>query len=133
MRGLFLVLTAFSLGFMAHALLFPDLFSQTFNLNRAADKVLGETQKEAAKSLTISYFKNGRFHPGKIWIKKGYYVGLENSDEDSLMWLESETESLSTVRGYGFGEQLKALLPEEKTHLVKEKNTGASLIIVVQP
>ena len=125
----------FLLGFFVHAYIFPDLFSQSGGLDNAKNKVLGqkEEKSEQEKSLTISSYKNGSFHPSKIWMKKGYYVGIQNEDEEKLMWLESENPDLSTVRGYGFGEQLRILLSKEGSYIVNEKESGTSLVIVVQP
>lgn len=109
--------------------------SQTLNLSLVKQKVLGETdsKEEASKSLTIASFENGSFHPSKVWMGKGYYLGVRNEDKKNLMWLSSSESSLNTVRGYGFGEQQVVLMPKEGTYQLIEKNSGSKLTIVVRP
>ncbi|MBI3985084.1 MAG: hypothetical protein HY344_04085 [Candidatus Levybacteria bacterium] len=109
-------------------ILFPDLFSQTPNFEKTKSQILGEqtSQTQGTKSLTIATFKDGSFHPSKVWMKKGYYVGIKNEDEKSQMWLMSDEETLRTLRGYGFGEQLRSMMLKEGNFVVTIKKPAVS-------
>lgn len=135
MKKILLLCGIFALGFFVHALVFPDLFSRTPNLESDKAKLLGDkttASNEPIKSLTIVTFKNNSFHPSKVWIKKGYYIGIRNDDENSQMWLISTEKTLTTPRGYAFGEQQRAILPNDGTYEVFNKNAPeASLVIAV--
>lgn len=134
-----IIIAVFGLGFFAHALLFPNLFSQTPDLETTKAKILGENTDSNTsdstvtnKSFTVTTFKNEKFNPSKIFVKQGYYVGIRNDDPENLMWLVSETRELTTPRGYGLSEQIKQRMDKKGEFVVYEKNSEAPLTIVVQ-
>ncbi len=134
-----IIIAVFGLGFFTHALLVPNLFSQTPDLEATKAKILGDKTDPNTpdstvtnKSLTITSFKNEKFHPSKIFMKQGYYIGIKNDDPDHLMWLLSETKELTTPRGYGLSEQIKQRMDKKGEFVVYEKNSEAPLTIVVQ-
>lgn len=133
------IVIVFGLGFFAHALIFPNLFSQTPDLEATKVKILGDKtdpnipdSTQANKSFTVSTFKDEAFHPNKIFMKQGYYVGIRNDDPEKLMWLVSETRELTTPRGYALGEQIKQRMDKKGEFIVYEKGSETPLTIVVQ-
>lgn len=140
MKKVFLALLviSFCAGFFVHAILFPDLFSSTPNLEITKQKILGETvgktpdSTEINPALTIVEFKNGKFKPSKAYIKEGYYIAIRNTDPDNFMWLLSKEKDFTTVRNYGLSEEVKKRMDLKGTYEILEKNSEASLTVVVQ-
>lgn len=132
------VVAAFATGFFTHALVFPDMFSKTPNIEATKKKILGEQTNNRADSteenpsLTIVRFKGGNFNPSKAYIKQGYYIAVRNDDPDKYMWLLSEEKDLTTVRNYGLSEEVKKRMDDKGTFIVYEKNSEAPLTIIVQ-
>lgn len=135
-RLLFFVTLSFFAGILTHAFVFPDFLSRTTNLESVRNRILGEkdsTAKQNSDFLTIVSFKEGAFHPSKVWIRKGNYLAIRNSDDKEQMWLASEIPAFKTVRGYGLSEEQKSVMDEIGTFSVYERNSQSQLIIVVQP
>ena len=126
---------AFFAGILVHAFFFPDFLSRTTNLNSLKNKVLGErqpTKSTQSEFLTIVSYKKGAFHPGKVWIKKGNYLAIQNDDEEKQMWLVSDRKDLQTVRGYGLSERVTSIMNDLGTFSVTNITTNSVLVIVVQ-
>lgn len=138
-KKLAIILAVFGLGFFTHALLFPNVLSQTPDLSSTKAKILGDKADPnkpdstvTNKSFTVATFKNEKFHPSKVFMKQGYYVGIRNDDPDHLMWLVSESKELTTNRGYALSEQIKQRMDKKGEYTVYEKNSEAPFTIVVQ-
>lgn len=135
---LLVLIVSFTAGFFVHALVFPDKFSQTPNIEATKQKILGEQSSnkldstETNPSLKIVEYKDGKFSPSKIYIQQGYYVAIRNMDEDEYMWLLSEDKDLTTVRNYALSEEVKKRMDKKGTYVVYEKNSQSPLTIVVK-
>ncbi len=138
MKKIILMLAAFSAGFLIHAFIFPDFLSTNIDFGLEKDKVLGVTPTgiqnapQEIKSLTIVTFKDGSFHPSKVWVQKGYYLAIRNADSENQMLLVSPTKEFNTPRGYGLSEEVRNRMDIPGTYQVSEKNSSANLTIVVK-
>ncbi len=134
----FLFFLFFLLGFIVHAVFFPDLL-----LNRFISfdtELIGPQNKTVTptplfgSSTSVVLYENGRFHPSSAVLKKSNRLIIKNNSKDEPMWLESEAEFLQTSRPYGYSEALNIILPQAGTFSVKNKlDPENSLILTIKP
>lgn len=120
----FITLLSFAVGFGTHALLSwkdPTLFSRTVFVpaQTMSKDVLG--QSSVNQFITYVEYDGSSFHPDRVTLKKGNYLAITNKSKDTLMWLLSDYDGLSTTRGYGESEQRRIVVTEEGTFIVKDK------------
>ena len=132
MSKLFLVILAFSLGFVVHLLL--------MNLQNKPDLNLLSQQSVAGEKITadefITYidYDGNEFKPRTVTVKKGNYIAIMNKSKDKQMWLVSDNADLNTKRGYGEGEIVRlTLLKEGSYNVINRLNTKAFIKVVVVP
>lgn len=109
----------FAAGFFSHAVFFPYAFTGSLNIASQA-KIEGAAvaKDENNPALTQVFYTDGQFSPRVVQVKKSYYVIIINASEKELMWLTSDNKLLTTPRGYGKAEGLRAQLYEPGVYTV---------------
>lgn len=123
-----LLLFTFSLGFLANAFLFKTSRSDVSSFSQA--EILG--QSSADEFITAVDYDGERFEPSSVTITIGNYITITNQSKKELMWLVSDLKELNTVRGYGEGERLQALLTQKGEFKVMDKLTQSLLVVIVK-
>ena len=120
--------TLFSLGFLANAFLFQKTVSDISSLSQT--NVL--RQSSADEFITGVDYDGKRFKPSSVTITIGNYITITNQSKKELMWLTSNLKDLNTVRGYGEGERLQAILTQKGEFKVMDKLTQSLLVVTVE-
>ena len=141
--GLLVTLTVgFSLGFLSHAVFFPDVIPETLFSNAksisgldalTADSNTPPTPSPIALMVSVTY-KDGEFTPKVAKVHYGNYIAItnKNSTHEDQMWLQSNLEVLNTPRGFAEEERLQTVVLEEGTFTVVNKlKPDAKLTVVV--
>ncbi len=138
MKKLVLItLLSFGIGFGTHALL---SWKGSTSLNRTVlvpdtmttKNVLGQSSED--QFITYVVYDGFSFRPDRVTLKKGNYLAITNKSKDTLMWLLSDYDGLSTTRGYGESEQRRIVVTKEGTFIVKDKiHPSASVQLTILP
>lgn len=130
-----LYLFIFVVGFLSHAIFFPDFFLSTNQADTRVRKELGlqpkiKTVKEPNPLYVYVSFKNGKFSTKTVTMHRSMYLSVINEDDSELMWLVSAVKAFNTARGFGKSEQLVARLDEPTNFTVAEKNNPTAVLHV---
>ena len=138
MVKLFIVLLlGFGLGFITHALYFPDILAngivdvqKVVLPNSVPTKALGTNTSDFETEIT---YDAKQFSRNNISIGVGNYLMITNTTDTELMWLNSNDPALSTSRGYGKSEAVKNRMDSGGQFVVVDKNTpNEKLVITVK-
>jgi hypothetical protein len=139
MKKLLILICIFIAGFLTHALLLPDLFSDPFTLSKTSNFINKSNQISQEElnnggntSQTTVIFKNGTFSPRKVWITKGNHLYIVNTDKENKMSLEASNSIFNTIRPYGLSEVLDVVPDKLGQFSVIEKNSNTKLEVVVK-
>lgn len=130
MRLLITLLIGLALGYIGH-----DYFPSLSGTSRDIKNVVAPQPVKSGEDsfLTVIEYKDGKFHPGSVSVRKGNYIALVNKST-SLMWLVSDEPKLNTVRGYGESEEVRYKAEKEGTYQVSNKlNLAAKAEVKIIP
>lgn len=126
---------AFLVGFLTHALFFPDLLSNGILFKPEvliSNEPLKTVQELEANEYVVEY-KDGKFSRSNITVPVGRYFILINKDPEKLMDIVSTLKTLSTPRPYGLEEQIRLRLDTKGQFYIQEKeNKSNQLMITVK-
>lgn len=132
-KGIFLSILFFALGFLTHALFFPEFLANGLS-SVVPDPVVNtsvQTQtNENNAFMTNIDFDGENFSRHNITIEVGSYLTITNTSNDKLMWLFSNNKQLTTPRGYGQSEQIKVRMDERGAYAVIDKNNPQEKLII---
>src|SRR6185437_13591585 len=133
-RNLILFCLFFALGFLTHALFFPDILANGFtDLASIVIPIPTPTQaaggQQYAFQTTITY-DGTHFSRHNVAIHVGNYLSIKNNAKQSLMWLVSNDPNLATDRGYGESEQVKERMDTLGQFAVEDKNNPSEKIVI---
>jgi len=133
-RNLLLLALIFCLGFLTHALFFPDVLANGFT--DVASIVIpiptptqGPNGSQYDFQTTITY-KEGHFSRHNIVIRAGNYLSIKNIAQQHPMWLISNDPQLTTVRGYGDSEQVRERMDTKGQFVVEDKNNPQEKLVI---
>lgn len=136
-RNLFLFAVIFGLGFLTHALFFPDILANGFT--DVSSIVIPNTAPTQAASSpqdkfeTVITYDGAHFNRHNIKISVGNYLTIRNMAKQNQMWLISNDPNLATNRGYAESEQVRERMDTKGDFAVADKNNPQEkLIITVQ-
>jgi hypothetical protein len=137
-RSIFLSIIVFFLGFLTHALFFPDMLANGLDSFLPKDTAIDPQVNTAVQNnndhgafLTQIEYVDGQFSRHNITIEVGSYLTITNTNKDNqLMWLYSNNKLLSTNRGYGESEQIRVRMDEKGQYAVIDKNNPKEKLIV---
>lgn len=133
---LVLFLITFFLGFIIHALYFPDVLSNgivSIPTNPFADEPDASPTPYDATKLNVKISFNGeRFDRTNVTIQQSRYLQIVNESKDQLMLLSSSNSVFATPRGYGYSEKILVRMDDKGQFTVLEKNSGAKTVITVK-
>lgn len=125
---------AFGIGFLTHALYFPDIFANGIvDVQRIALPNTVPTQGPGANSSefeTKITYDGKHFSRNNITIGVGNYLMIINNSADKLMWLQSNEPSLATMRGYGELEAIRQRMDASGQYIVVDKNNPREKLII---
>lgn len=131
-RTLLVFIIAFVLGFITHALLFPDFLSNGIVFKPEvllSNEPLKTSSEPIANEYTVEY-KDGKFSRSNITVPVTRYFILVNKSKSSLMDVTSSLKPLSTPRPYGFGEQLRLRLDTKGQYYIQDKTNNENQITI---
>jgi hypothetical protein len=121
-------------GFLIHALLFPDLFSNgIFLLPEAPASITNQTQSQSSTTVpidTIISYDGNHFSRTNVRIENSRYVTIINKSEDKQMDLVSTEESLSTPRPYAYMEQIHTRMDKPGTFIVADRTDPTIRLVI---
>lgn len=135
MKLVLTLLAGFILGFVTHALYFPDILANGIvDVQRIALPNTVPTQ--GASNGTDEFetkitYDGERFSRRNITVKVGNYLTIINSHPEKLMWLNSNEPALSTSRGYGKSEAVRHRMDAGGQFVVVDKNNTQEKIIII--
>ncbi len=132
-KKLLLFITIFIVGFLTHALLFPNFLRYT--ITDVSQKILPDNNQAESDNpldplITRIYFDGKSFSRKNVNIGFTRYIQIINKSKDSLMSLESNNPDLRTPRGYGLGEALQAQFNKKGEFIVADKNNPQEKLII---
>ncbi len=133
MRFLLGLTIAFSVGFVVHAFFFPDVLYNglaMFTKKNFGEPAVAPTTEPDNQFFTYVNYRDGKFRPGKVTIKRSNYLAITNLNPDEFMWLVSDNKLLNTGRGYAESERLTTILNELGSFTVTEKNRPEAILSV---
>lgn len=124
----------FGLGFLTHALFFPDVLANGFtDVSSIVIPNTAPTQAVAGAHysfMTTITYDGTHFSRHNVAIHVGNYLMIKNVAKQKLMWLRSNDPKLATVRGYGESEQVKERMDNKGTYVVEDKNNPSEKIVI---
>lgn len=131
-KTLFFVL-AFGVGFLTHALFFPEFLSNGVvdvkNIVIPEQKTIeGTTANDPL--ITKITFDGKRFSRHNIVIQKTRYLQIINTNESISMELIGTTKELTTPRSYGYTEAIQTQFNEKGQYVVADKNNSQEKMII---
>jgi hypothetical protein len=135
-KNIFLSILFFAAGFLTHAQFFPDLWAnglpgfnqqtQTPTINRST----APPAQQQAFETRIDY-DGTQFSRHNISIEIGSYLIITNVNKgNKLMSLSSNNPLLTTPRGYGESEIVKARMDVRGQFVVIDKNNPEEKLII---
>jgi hypothetical protein len=83
--------------------------------------------------ITKVEYDGTKFSRHNVAIGFTRYIQIVNTSKTDLMWLQSNLPELTTTRGYGEAEAVKAQFNEKGTFIVRDKNNpNEQLVITVK-
>jgi hypothetical protein len=124
----------FSLGFITHALLFPDFLVNGFSdIQKIALPNTASTPAPAGAKYAFETkitYDGERFSRHNIVVGVGNYLMITNLASHSPMWLTSNDPQLATPRGYGESEQVRERMDTRGQFVVADKNNPEERIVI---
>ena len=134
MRVKFLLIAiGFASGFLIHAFFFPDILSNGIVVTPEtllSNEVTPVPENEKHELFTHITYDGHKFSRTNVTVRLADYVTITNESEDTLMSLASDEPLLTTPRGYGYKEQVKARLDEKKTITVQDANNPKTQLMI---
>lgn len=131
---IFTISVAFMLGFLAHALYFPDVFSNgiTDIKQLAIPNAISPTSTAGKVDplMTKITFDGEHFNRQNITVPFSRYLRITNQSQNKLMWLTANTPILSTPRGYGYDEALEVRMDKKGQFIVADKNNPQEKLVI---
>ena len=123
----------FGLGFLTHALFFPDVLVNGFT--DVSSIIIPNTSPTPAGDVNSTFltkitYDGKRFSRHSLVIPPESYVKIENINKDSLMWLISNNPALATPRGYAYTETINDRLDKRGTYVVEDKTNPQERIVI---
>jgi hypothetical protein len=133
-RKLILFAVFFGLGFLTHALFFPDVLANGFT-DVASIVIPIPTPTQAAGGQQYSFqttitYDGAHFSRHNIAIASGNYLAIKNIAKQNLMTLVSNDPNLATGRGYGEAEQVKERMDTAGQYVVEDKTNPQEKIVI---
>ena len=133
-RKLILFAVFFCLGFLTHALFFPDVLANGFT-DVASIVIPVPTPTQAAGGQQYSFqttitYDGAHFSRHNIAIAVGNYLAIKNIAKQNLMSLISNDPNLTTTRAYGESEQVKERMDTIGQFAVEDKNNPSEKIVI---
>lgn len=134
MKFFIVLLIGFALGFITHALYFPDILAN--GIIDVQKVVLPNTVPTQSPGTNSSEFETKitydgeRFSRHNITIGVGNYLIIMNTSPDKLMWLISNDPALATVRGYGETEIVRKRMDTLGQFVVADKNNPNERLVI---
>lgn len=122
-------------GFLLHALVFPDLFSNGIvilpSLQTQSVSPLQTIPQPTHEPLTktISFTQKG-FSRTNIRVESSRYLQIRNDDATGTMDLSSNYPGLSTPRPYSYQEQLRVRMNKAGTFIVEDKADPSHRLVI---
>ena len=126
----------FGLGFLTHALFFPDVLINGFSDVQSI--VIPNVSPTPAQDVNSTFmtkitYDGKHFSRHSLVIPPSSYIKIENISTDTLMWLISNNPDLATPRGYAESEEINVRLDKRGTYVVEDKtNPQERLVITVK-
>ena len=132
-RNLIFFALFFGLGFLTHALFFPDVLANGFtDFSSIVIPNTSPTQTAGPQynfETTITY-DGDHFSRHNIIIGVGNYLIIQNVAKQHPMWLLSNDPQLTTVRGYGDSEKVEQRMDTAGKFVVEDKNNPQEKILI---
>jgi hypothetical protein len=124
-----LLIAFFGLGFVVGGFLVGNTPFEITALSQPS--VLGKQDPDDDFITHVDY-DGKRFKSNAVTINIGNYITITNQSKKELMWLVSNLKDLNTVRGYGEGERVQAILTQKGEFKVMDKLTQSLLVVTVK-
>lgn len=136
MAKLFFFILFFCLGFLAHALIFPNtLVSTTVNFEELLTKQNLTNTKKVSDTFLLEnkvFYTGDTFQPSRVIMHTGDYIEIINQNKTKYMELLSDNPTLNTPRPYGYTEQIRTVLTSPGSYTIFDKlNKSVSVVIIV--
>jgi hypothetical protein len=135
-KNLLLFLIFFGLGFITHALFFPDVLVNGFSdiQNLVIPNISPTPGQDTNDNFQTTITYDGKhFSRHSLVLPFESYIIIKNTSQNSLMWLISNNPLLATPRGYAYTEELHVRMDKRGTFLVEDKsNPQERLVITVK-
>lgn len=123
-------LIVFTFGF------FVDTFleSKGVGLENVEQKILDQKIEPISgedQFMTYVDFEKGKFSQSAVKVRKGDYLAVTNKDVEKQMWLTATMSAWTTPRGFAEGERVMQTMNEVGNFSLREKASGAVLLIEV--
>jgi hypothetical protein len=130
-KNLLLSLLFFSLGFLTHALFFPDVLSNGMtDVNTLVIPKANPKTESIDPLITKITFDGKSFSRHNITLRKTNYLHIVNTSESKLMELIGTTKALTTPRGYGQSETIQVQFNEKGQFAVADKNNPQEKLVI---
>lgn len=138
-KTLLTLCVGFVLGFLIHALVFPDLFANGIILLPPAPTGTAQNgttpavqQNPVPQEQTITY-DGSTFSRNNIRVEVSRYVSIVNESKTNKMFLASTYPALATPRPYGYKEEVRVRMDTIGQFVVYDKeNPSLRLVITVR-
>lgn len=124
----------FIVGFLTHALAFPDVL--TNGIADVKQIVIPDTQTKNGATVTNDQqftkitFDGERFSRNNVTVGFTRYLQITNENEAKLMWLVSDIPELTTKRGYGQKEAVQTQFNTKGQFVVINKNNPQEKLVI---
>lgn len=123
----------FLLGFTVCYFLFvslPPIISQKGEISSTTED---SSSDSVDNFITLVEYADTGFQPSSVTIQKGNYIVVRNISSRSLMWLNSDSQLLTTTRGYAQSEQIRTVLNDVGSYSVTNTfNLSHKLSVIVR-
>jgi hypothetical protein len=132
-KNIILFLIIFALGFLTHALFFPDVLSN--GITDVSNLVIpnptsADPAKQTDEAFTKVTYDGTHFSRHNVTISFTRYIQITNVSADKLMWLNSSTPELATTRGYGESETVQMQGNKKGQFVVIDKNNPQEKLVI---
>lgn len=133
-RGLLTLCSGFCIGFLMHAIIFPDLLTNGIILLPQTPQSLTQEQQRVVptleQALVTVTFDGERFSRSNIVVPLSRYLRVVNESENVLMWLRSDLNGFTTPRGYAQGEEVRARMDKKGQFFVINKEDSRERLVI---
>ena len=132
-RNFIFFVVVFGLGFLTHALFFPDILANGFT--DVSSIVIPNSFPTQAVGphyafQTVITYDGDHFSRHNIVMGLGNYLIIKNIAKQHPMWLLSNDPQLATVRGYGETEHVQERMDTRGNFVVEDKNNPQEKIVI---